>query len=86
MAALALRDFEQRPAALGAVVTTGEDGRRSTLFLAPAGGGTYLAGRTVQVVTPRSPLGQALLGKRTGDEVEVSLAGKTRTLEIVDVA
>jgi transcription elongation GreA/GreB family factor len=83
--ALVARDFAGRPAAVGALVVIDEDGKRSALFLAPAGGGTYLADGAVQVVTPRSPLGHAILGKSDGDEVEVALAGKTRTLEIVSV-
>jgi len=55
--ALPLKDFDARPAALGALVTVDEEGAESTLLLAPAGGGARLAGGTVQVVTPPSPLG-----------------------------
>src|SRR5438067_3659419 len=72
--AMALRDFSGGdPAALGALVTVEEDGDESRLFLAPQGGGNRLRDGEVQVVTPRSPLGQALLGKRAGDECEVKL-------------
>ncbi len=70
---------------LGALIEAEEDGEPVTFFLAPEGGGTRLQGG-VQVVTPASPLGQALLGKRAGDEVELKLAGKTRLLELVDVS
>ena len=66
--------------ALGAVVTVDEVGARRVLFLAPAGGGNTLAG-DVQVVTPHSPLGRALLGKQAGDDVELP----RRSLEIVSV-
>jgi transcription elongation GreA/GreB family factor len=83
--ALSSRDFEEERVALGALVTVEEDGEESTLLLAPGGGGTRLAEGTVQVVTPRSPLGRALLGQRTGDEAEIALAGKTRTMRIVCV-
>ncbi|HEY1691763.1 MAG TPA: GreA/GreB family elongation factor [Polyangiaceae bacterium] len=82
---LFVRDFADSPAALGALVVVDEDGRGSWLFLAPAGGGAHLADGKVQVVTPRSPLGQAVLGKRAGDEVEVTIAGRRRTLHVVDV-
>jgi transcription elongation GreA/GreB family factor len=85
VSSMPLRDFGGQPAALGAVVTIDEDGDESRLFLAPQGGGSRLAEGAVQVVTPRSPLGQALLGKRDGDDVEVRLAGKTRALSIVRV-
>lgn len=66
------------PVALGALVTIDEDGDEKQLLIAPAGGGNTLAGG-VQVVTPRSPLGQALLGKRAGDEVEL----RSRVFEIL---
>ena len=84
--AMGLRAFgEDEGVALGAVVTIDEDGEESTLFLAPQGGGSRLAAGEVQVVTPRSPLGRALLGKRAGEDVEVRLAGKTRALAVVRV-
>lgn len=61
-----------------------EDGEAVTYLLAPEGGGTKLKGG-VQVVTPASPLGAALVGKRAGDEVELKVAGKTRVLSVVKV-
>ncbi len=73
------------PAGLGAlVVTEDEDGAEATLWLAPHGGGVKLDGG-VQVVTPRSPLGRALLGARAGDEREVVLAGRNRTVTVKSV-
>ena len=70
----------------GALVTAEEDGSSRTYFVAPHGGGSQLEGGTVQVVTPRSPLGQGVVGKRVGDECEVMLQGKKRTLEITAVS
>jgi transcription elongation GreA/GreB family factor len=61
-----------------------EDGQTVHYFLAPEGGGTKLKGG-VQVLTPASPLGAAFIGKRAGDEVELKLAGKARTLSVVAV-
>ena len=76
---------EDRPAALGVVLEVDdEDEKRTTYFMAPHGGGTKLAGG-VQVVTPKAPLGRGLLGKRAGDETEITLAGKAKTLSIVRV-
>jgi transcription elongation GreA/GreB family factor len=83
--ALAPRDFEGRPAALGALVTVEENGAVSTLLLAPGGGGARLDHGAVQVVTPASPLGRAVLGKQEGDEVELVLAGKTRSMQVLRV-
>lgn len=74
------------PAGLGALVEAEEDDGPHTFFLAPEGGGTRLRNGAVQVVTPRSPLGQALVGRRAGEVCEVQLAGKTRELSIVRVS
>jgi transcription elongation GreA/GreB family factor len=71
-------------AALGSLVEAEEDGGARRYYLAPEGGGLALTGG-VQVVTPRSPLGQALLGRRAGEEVEVRLAGRARLLEVTRV-
>lgn len=84
--ALALRAFgATEPVALGALVTVEEDGREHRFFIAPQGGGAVLAGGA-QVVTPASPLGRALLGRRVDDEVEVRLPGKLRCFAIVAIA
>jgi transcription elongation GreA/GreB family factor len=82
---LALRRFgDDAAVAMSALVTVDEDGARRVYFIAPHGGGAALAG-DVQVVTPRSPLGRALVGKRAGDASEVALPGKLRELEIIAV-
>ena len=73
------------PARVGALVEADEDGERSTFWIAPHGGGARLADGAVQVVTPKSPLGRALLGASAGDECEVVLAGRRRVMEIVEV-
>jgi transcription elongation GreA/GreB family factor len=86
--ALAVRRFAPAdPIAVGALVWVehAEDGAEQRLWLAPHGGGSELAGG-VQVVTPSSPLGRALLGKQVGDEVELRLPGRQRTLIIVAIA
>lgn len=66
--------------AMSAVVVVEEDGKRSEYFVAPGGGGTVLADG-VQVITPSSPIGTALLGKRADDVVEF----RGREIEIVSV-
>jgi len=83
--AMPLRAFEGAPVALGALVVVNEDDRAQTFFLAPHGGGAKLSSG-VQVVTPQSPIGRALLGKRAGDACDVIVAGKARALEIESVA
>jgi len=56
--------------ALGALVEIEEEGKVRRLWLAPHGGGIELA-NGITVVTPTSPLGTALLGKRLDDEIEL---------------
>ena len=73
---LALRDFGPLdPIDVSALITL-ESGKKTAdaqplYFLAPRGGGTEVrcAGREVLVITPQSPLGQQLLGRRTGDRI-----------------
>jgi hypothetical protein len=80
--ALALRTFAATSAvAMSAVVTTDEG---EQFFIAPAGGGCVLSAN-IQVVTPSSPLGRALLGKRIDDEVELSLPAKLRSFAITAI-
>jgi transcription elongation GreA/GreB family factor len=82
----------EEPVAIGALVTTeesagaGREAARVIAWLAPYGGGARLDGGTVQVVTPKSPFGRALLGRRAGDETELVARGKPRLLTIVSVA
>ncbi len=65
-----------------------ETGGTSAIYLmVPSGGGlvTRVEGRPVQVITPHSPLGEALLGKKNGDRAEVRTQSGTRTYRIVSV-
>jgi transcription elongation GreA/GreB family factor len=84
---MAVRDLAGHDAVvLGALVTIEEGGVETVFWLAPRGGGSRLANRRVQVVTPSSPLGQALLGGHAGDACVVTVAGRRRELTIVRVA
>ena len=73
------------PVRIGALVTTGDESGQTLVWIAQHGGGTRLAEGEVLVVTPKSPLGRALLGAAAGDECEVLLAGKPRVVRIVAV-
>jgi transcription elongation GreA/GreB family factor len=67
--------------AISALVTVENDaGDELVYFVAPAGGGVKVAqgGTTVAVITPSSPLGQALIGRRMGEDL--ALRGKTLTI------
>jgi transcription elongation GreA/GreB family factor len=71
---------------LGAIIEVEDDEGGRTLFLAPVGAGEELQVPSgdgfLSVITPSSPVGRALLGKRKGDSVEVTVAGEVRDLSI----
>ncbi len=74
---------------VGAVVEIedGESGEGRTFFLAPVGAGMTLLGPGgdghLSVVTPASPIGKAVMGRRVGDVVDVTVKGELREWEIV---
>lgn len=62
------------PIATGALITLrAPAGESEHYFLGPGAGGTEVRneGREILVITPNSPLGQKLLGRRAGDRLEV---------------
>lgn len=89
LAHLALEDIgKTTPICASAIVTLeDDDGARSTFFMSPHGGGVRLdeGGASVQVVTPQSPLGKALLGRTHGDVIELRGKSGLREMTIVDV-
>lgn len=60
-------------------------GEEKSIFcwIMPQGGGRSVQyeGMAIQVVTPQSPLGEALMGKKQGDEVEV----RTQTIRDYEI-
>lgn len=73
-----------QPVALGALVTVDDDGRARRFLVLAHGGGLALPGG-VTVLTPTSPIGRALLGRRVDDTCDVAVAGAPRTLEITAI-
>jgi transcription elongation GreA/GreB family factor len=76
------------PVRVGALVAIEEGGHEALYWIAQHGGGTRLAGGAVLVVTPKSPLGRALLGGRAGDEREIAVDRKpaVRVVRIASVS
>jgi transcription elongation GreA/GreB family factor len=78
--------------AVGAIVEIEDDerGEGRTFFLAPAGAGITLTGPggdgLLSVVTPASPIGKAVIGRRTGDVVDITVDGELREWQITYVA
>lgn len=69
------------------VCLSDEQGDEHLLWLAADAGGMKVehAGRTITVITPRSPLGAAMLGRQEGDGIAISIAGKPRCYDVVAV-
>jgi transcription elongation GreA/GreB family factor len=87
-AALPLRDFSPAdPIDLGAVVELETPTGKTCYFIGPRAGGTEIkeGRREILVITPQSPLGQQLVGKKQGDRWETQLAGKRVAYRIVGV-
>ena len=73
---------------LGTLVTLeSATGAHKLIFLGPDGAGVKVTenGKKIVVITPRSPLGQSLLGKLEGDEVVIEANGAKQLFEILSV-
>lgn len=79
---------EDEPAALGALVQLSGPEGISYYFLGPSAGGTEVMhdGSEVLVITPSSPLGQLLVGKKKGQEISLPGARAGQTSKIADVS
>ncbi len=88
--ALAPRDFAPgEPVALGAHVTAADAaGQHSHYFVGPRAGGIEVEfeQQTVMVITPQSPLGRQLVGRREGDIVPIERGGRRSEYRVVRVA
>jgi transcription elongation GreA/GreB family factor len=74
----------QKQVDIGSIVEVEDDetGEGRTFFLAPVGAGLTLTGPggdgVLSVVTPASPIGKAVLRRRVGDVVDVTVKGNVR--------
>jgi transcription elongation GreA/GreB family factor len=86
---LELRDFDDHtPIRLTALVTLeDEDGARRQVFLGPEAGGLKIAGSggEIVIITPASPLGRGLIGKRVGDQLQTGKVPAIKTLSVENV-
>lgn len=86
---LVLRPFDaQVGIQLGALLELeDEQGSLLTLFLMPAAAGIKLVWqeRDVLLISPYAPLGQSVLGKGEGDEVEVRIGARVQRYEVLSV-
>lgn len=75
------------PIGLGALVELEQNGERMFYFIGPSAGGTEAkcGEREVLVITPQSPLGGQLQGRKQDDRLELMLGGKLRKVHVVSV-
>ena len=75
------------PIDLGAVVELENKRDRSHYLMAPRGGGmdVFHEKREILVITPQSPLGSQLVGKKQGDRLKLEIAGSRNEYAVVSV-
>ncbi len=85
---LEFKEFtEKNPVLSTALVDVAINGKKSTLLFLPKGGGVSFTvdGKAIQIVTPHSLLGEAILGAKVGDEVEYEVGPKVQVCEILGI-
>jgi transcription elongation GreA/GreB family factor len=86
---LAVKDFTLEEAIdLTALVELHSDGTRAWYFIGPKNGGLEVEfqGKEVTVITPQSPLGQNLMGKKAGQRWTTKMGGATVKHHVVSVS
>ena len=75
------------PAELGALVELEGAGERTIYFIGPKAGGTEVIHqkREVLVITPQSPLGEQLMGRKQGEFLQMTIAGATNKYLVASV-
>jgi hypothetical protein len=87
--ALATRDFApSEPVELTALVELDADGALSSYFIGPRNGGLEIKHRRkeIMVITPQSPLGQHLMGRKAGHRWAAKLGGATVKYHLLSVS
>ena len=85
---LPVRDFAATEEIdVAALVELSAKRERNLYFIAPRAGGTEVSmeGNEILVITPQSPLGQQLVGRKQGDKLKLAIAGTTSEFRIASV-
>jgi len=72
---------------LGALVELESKDGRTLYFLGPGAGGTEIVHgkQQVLVITPQSPLGEQLVGRKAGERLRLTLGGTAQDYRVVSV-
>jgi transcription elongation GreA/GreB family factor len=75
------------PIDLGALVELEHGGEKTFYFIGPRAGGTEVLHdkKEILVITPQSPLGDRLMGKKPGELPQLNLGGSSQTAKILSV-
>ncbi len=73
--------------AVGALVALEHGGEKFLYFVGPRAGGTEVIHdrREILVITPQSPLGEQLMGRKTGDQPQLTFGGAKQAARISSV-
>ena len=73
--------------AVGALVELEHGGENSLYFVGPRAGGTEILHdrKEILVITPQSPLGDQLMGRKTGDQPQLTFGGVKQPAKILRV-
>jgi transcription elongation GreA/GreB family factor len=90
----AFEDLELRafaaddPIDMGAFVELEQDRERMFYFIGPKAGGTEVehSKKEILVITPQSPLGEQLMGQKSGGRIQLSIGGGRNDYQIIKVA
>lgn len=85
---LAVRRFAaHEPIDIGALVELKRSGERSVFFVGPLAGGTEVDcdGESVLVITPQSPLGLQIIGRKRGDRFQMKVGSSNSKCHVVAV-
>lgn len=85
---LPIQEFaEKNKISATALVEVSLSDKLSFVLIMPKGGGqgVLFEGKPVQVITPESPLGRALIGRKVGDFIEIEAGQQKRQYEILSI-
>ena len=73
--------------AVGALVELEQGGEKMFYFLGPRAGGTEVIHdkKEILVITPQSPLGEQLAGKKAGESPQLKIGSERRAVKILSV-
>jgi transcription elongation GreA/GreB family factor len=85
---LSARAFAEGDAiGIGALISLEVGGEQMFYFLGPRAGGTEVIHdrKGILVITPQSPLGEQLMGRKQGDQSQLNFGGTKQTAKIIIV-